>query len=144
MKQVILSVFFLLVCFVSIEAQDEPKVCISQEAANKCATLASELIEARKVIQNFLAERGAKDAQIATLTAMNQGLKEINELSLDIEKAKDRLIAVHLRVIEMYEKLVTTLENRLYGKRKWYDKLFAVLKRMGDILLGVGVGALLK
>lgn len=126
------------------EPTPEPKVCISQEAANKCATIAGELIEARKVIQSFLAERGAKDSQIATLTALNQGLKEINELSLDIEKAKDRLLAVKDKIIEAQEKLIDYMLAQLNKKPSTFQKILAVLKRLGDIAIGVGIGSVLR
>jgi hypothetical protein len=139
MKNILLT---LTICFaaMAVNAQDEPKVCISQEAANKCVTAAAELIEARKVIAEFQKERAATVAEREAAAVLVKGLNDLIAVKDRIDAYKDQAFAMYERVIAMQQGIIADLEKRLAKPKSGFSKFLDALKAVGYILAGVSLG----
>lgn len=120
--------------------QDEPKVCVSQEAANKCVTAAAELIEARKVIEAFQAERAASVAERAAAQTLIKGLNDLIAVKDRIDAYKDQAFAMYERVIAMQQGIIADLEKRLSRPKSAWSRFVDILKNAAVLLAGISLG----
>lgn len=135
------SILVLIFWFAySMTAQDEPKVCISQTAANKCVSAAAELIEARNVIAKFQEERAASIAERAAAKTVIQGLNDLIAVKDRIDAYKDQAFALYERVIAMQKGIIDDLEKRLMKPKSAWQKFVAILKNAAILLAGITLG----
>jgi hypothetical protein len=118
-------------------------VCYDQPTNNRIFQQLSELAAAKDAIAKLLTERGASEVALAQAQKVIEGLNALDAVNGRVVLKHKEMIALQEQVIEMYKKLVTDLEERLNKPRSIWQKIVAVLKRIGDILIGVGIGAAL-
>jgi uncharacterized coiled-coil protein SlyX len=139
-----LGICFLVSAFSMVSVaqtpDDPPKVCISQEAANKCVTAAAELIEARKVIEGFQKERALSIAEREAAAVLVKGLNDLIAVKDRIDQQKDQVIALYEKVIAMQQGIIDQLEKRLNRPKSGFAKFMDALKAVGYILVGVTLG----
>lgn len=144
MKNILLALTFSLTFALTfsgdVRAQDEPKVCISQEAANKCVTVAAELIEARKVIADFQRLDAKSVAEREAAGVLIKGLNDLIAVKDRIETEREKMMALYERVIAMQQGIIDQLEKRLNRPKSGFSKFLDVLKAVGYILAGVSLG----
>lgn len=148
MRKLILAITLSMIFAVSAMGQttDCPSgnVCIPQETANKLLTHANQLIEAKQVIIEFMKERGASDAAIASAVKTIEGWKNLDEVNnMIIVKLKD-VVALYEKVLTMYQGLVENLEKQLNKPQTGWQKFLGILKRAIDILAGAALGRVLN
>ncbi len=132
---------FVIILFCSsLYAQDEPKVCISQAAANKCATIAAELIEARNVIAEYQKKDALTAAERQASQVLIKGLNDLIDVKTRVELEKDKIIEMYAKVVTMYQGIVADLEKRLMKPKSGFQKFMDALKAVGYILAGVSLG----
>lgn len=84
MKQILFTAFLLVLCPLAAFSQEEPKVCLSQSAANVCAANSRELVALREkvaVLESALVE---KDKSIQELKDANH--KNVLDLTTQLNK----------------------------------------------------------
>ena len=124
----------------SYAQDDPPKVCISQEAANKCVTAAAELIEARKVIADFLRERASSVAEREAAGVLIKGLNDLIAVKDRIDAYKDQAFAMYERVIKMQQGIIEDLEKRLSKPKSAWSRFVDILKTAATLLAGISLG----
>lgn len=125
---------------IATHGQDEPKVCISQEAANKCVSAAAELIEARKVIENFMKERAASIAEREAAAVLIKGFNDLIAVKDRIDAYKDQAFEFAQKVIAMQQGIIEQLEKRLNKPRSGFSKFMDALKAVAYIVVGISLG----
>lgn len=138
MKKLLLIILFLGAY--NISAQTEPQVCISQTAANKCATVAAELIEARKVIAEAVLERQLSTVERERAEKVIAGLNELAVVNNKVIASYEKVTSLYKEVIELQQKIILDLEKRLAKPKSAFSKFLTTLKEIGLILAGVIVG----
>lgn len=142
-------VLFLVLLVVSTKAQnatppdapgDAQKVCISQEAADKCVKCAQELTAARDVIAKFQTERSASEAERAAAQALIKGLNDLVAVKDRIAAEKDKVIALYENVVAMYQRIIDGLEKQINKPKSGWQKFLSALKTIGYILAGAALG----
>jgi hypothetical protein len=111
----------------------------TQTLIASCAAAADELIASRKLIDALDAENAALKARLETekqttalLSELNETRRTENEALRSALTAKNDAIAAKDAVIASQDKLIETLKRK--KSSPW--------KRVGDVLIGVGVGVL--
>lgn len=135
------SILVVILWFVySVTAQDAPKVCISQESANKCVSCATELIAARDVIAKFQVERATSLAEREAANTLIKGLNDLIVVKDRIDAYKDQAFALYERVIAMQKGIIDDLEKRLMKPKSAWQKFVAILKNAAILLAGITLG----
>lgn len=137
----IISAVFMLMLFAAVCCgQDEPKVCVSQDAANKCVKAAAELIEARNVISEFQKERAASIAEREKAGVVIAGLNELVVVKDRIIASYEQINALYKSVIELQQGIILKLEERLMKPKSAFSKFLDALKTVAYFLAGAALG----
>lgn len=136
----ILFMFILVIVARATFAQVEPQVCISQSAANKCVTVAAELIEARKVIADYQRLDAKSIAEREAAGVLIKSLNDLIAVKDRIETEREKMMALYERVIAMQQGIIDQLEKRLMKPKSGFSKFLDALKAVGYILAGVSLG----
>ncbi len=104
-----LTISLILLFAASAFAQDEPKICVSQDAINKCASAATELLAARDAISQFTVERTTSIAERTAAAKVIEGLNNLLAIKdrqiaayEQINALKDSVIKLQMEIIEKY------------------------------------------
>lgn len=146
MKKLILGLFLSLVFTINLQAQDCPtgQVCIPQATANKLFDAVTQLTAAQEAITKLTASNSAAQTALDRALSLIEKYKEGDVIDGQLlVKAKD-LAAASDAIAEMWKKYALDLEARLNRPKSTWDKIAGVLKRVGDILAGVALGAVLR
>jgi septal ring factor EnvC (AmiA/AmiB activator) len=113
---------------------------LNSQLVNACAAAADELAASRKLIDALDDENSALNARLETekqttrlLTELNQTRKTESEALRSAIAAKNEALTAKDAVIAVQDKLIETLKRK--KSSPW--------KRLGDLLIGVGLGVLL-
>lgn len=138
----LITIAFLLLFASAAFSQDCPtgKVCLEQETANKLYNVATQLVEAKDVINKMLAERGASDAAIASAMKTIEGWKNLDAINNTIIAKQRDVIALYERTIQLYAGLVDGLEKRLNKPKSSWSRFVDILKNAAILLAGVSLG----
>ncbi len=138
-----LTIPLILLFTVSAFAQDEPKICVSQDAINKCASAATELLAARDAISQFTVERTTSLAERTAAAKVVEGLNNLLAI-------KDRQIAAYEQInllfrqtIELQGQIITRLEDRLNKPKSAFQRLVSILRDLSFVLAGISLGRVL-
>lgn len=139
----LITVFVLLLAVLMVgraQAQDAPKVCVSQEAANKCVAAAAELIEARNVIAEFQKERAASIAEREAANTVIKGLNDLIAVKDRISAEKDKAFELLQKIVTIQQTMIDDLVARLNKPKSGFQRFMDALKTVGYILAGVTLG----
>ncbi len=140
MKKIILILALFFTYNINAQTVDEPKVCISQSAANKCASVAAELIEARDVIVKFSTERATSQVEREKAFKVIEGLNELVVVKDRIIAGYDQINTLYKQVIELQQSIILKLEERIAKPKSAFSKFLTTLKEVALILAGVVLG----
>lgn len=115
-------------------------MCIPQSAANKCASAAAELIEARVVIAEFQKERAASIAEREKAAIVIAGLNELVVVKDRIIAGYEHINTLYKQVIELQQSIILKLEERLAKPKSAFSKFLDALKSVVYILAGAALG----
>lgn len=118
-------------------------VCITQEAANRISADLAELKESRTVIEAFKAERNLNATQQKAADALIASLNNLVAVQTKVITDYDGVLKSMQKVYEAQAILIEKLTTALNKKPSKWSQFLAVLKRVGDIALGIAVGKLL-
>lgn len=138
--KLLLPAFFVVIFSLAVCGQDEPKVCISQDAANKCASAAAELIEARKVIAEFMKERAASIAEREKAAIVIAGLNELVAVKDRIILAQEFVERLYKQVIELQQAIILKYEEKLAKPKSSWSKFLDALKTIATVATGILIG----
>lgn len=140
MKRLTLILVFGLFAVVSLRAQCAPgSVCVPQQTIDRAAQAASELIEARKVIQEFTKERAATDAERAASAKLIDGLNALVTTKDRIETEQNKIIDLYKQTVILQQEIIERLEKRLMAPKSGWNKFTATLEKVALILVGVAL-----
>lgn len=143
MKRIALGIFCVLLFALSANAQCTTQpgfVCISQEAANRAASVVEKYNAALAVIAAFEVERGANATKDAAKDALIAKLREIGEVDNLIHAKEAEMRKLYEQVIAMYQGVVEKLEKRLNAGKSGFAKFMDAVKTIGYILSGIALG----
>lgn len=123
-----------------VSTASDPCVSIHQSTIDRAARAADELIEARNVIAEFTKERAASQAERAAAAKVIEGLNQLVATKDRIEVEQNKIIKLYVDVVAMQQTIIEKLEKRLSAPKSGFQKLLEVLKRVGDIAVGVAIG----
>jgi len=141
MKKLLLAIFLNLVVGVTLGfSQDEPKVCLSQTAINKCASAVAELLEARTVITEFQKERSTSVAEREAAAKVIAGLNDLVIVKDRVIATYEQINALYKQTVEIQSQIIDKLEKRLLKGKSGFERFLDVLKTVGYILAGAALG----
>ena len=118
----------------------DPCVQVNQSLLDRSAKAAAELIEARKVIASFMAERTAWDAE-------RQAAAKLIERLNAVIAAQDRLTDTHNQMLGMWkdlnaekDRLIAKYEVKLNAPKTPWQRFLDALKTVATIAVGIGIG----
>lgn len=139
MKQVLLPAFLFLFAL-AVCGQDPPKVCISQDAANKCVSAAAELTEARLVIAEFQKERALSIAEREKAAVVIAGLNELVVVKDRIIAGYEQMNALLRQAVEWQQEIIKQQAERLLKPKSAFSKLLDAIKTVVYFLAGAAIG----
>ena len=143
--RVIFLVIFSLFFGGAISAQcvsspEDPCVSINQSILDRSAKAAAELIEARKVIAEFLIERSKFDAE-------RRDAERALARAEKVIAAQDQLTATHQQMLALWkdlnaekDRLIEKYEAKLSAGKTPWQKFLDALKTVVTIGVGIGIG----
>lgn len=118
-------------------------VCVPQATIDKAAQAASELMEARKVIQEFTRERAATDAERAASQKLIDGLNSLVATKDRIQTAQNEIIDLYKQVVAMQQGIIERYEKQLSKGKSAWQKFAATLEKVAYLLAGVALAGAL-
>ncbi len=143
MRKLLLAITLTLAICVTAHSQDEPKVCISAESANKCASAVAELLEARTVISEFTVERTTSIAERQAAAKVIEGLNSLLTIKDRQIASYEQINALYRQTIELQSQIITRLEDRLNKPKSAFQKLVGLLRDLSFVLAGISLGRIL-
>ncbi len=140
MKWILILVVLLGASNITAQTIDEPKVCINQSAANSCASAVAQLIEARKAISEFTAERATSLAERQAAAKVIEGLNALNIVKDRVTASYEQINTLYRQAIDLQQTIILNLERQLNKPRSAFDKFISTLKTLAVLLAGVSLG----
>lgn len=116
------------------------KVCLDQTTANRLYDVATQLVEAKDVINKMLTERQASDAAIASALKTIEGWQGLDAINNQIILKQKDVIALYENTLRTYAGLVDSLEKRLNKPKSAWSRFVDILKNAAILLAGVSLG----
>jgi hypothetical protein len=108
---------------------------------NACRAAAEELAQARALIEKLETENKLLYGRLATEANVSAHLQELNEARRGENEALKTTLAAKNETIAAKESLIAAQERSIADLRK---KKSSPWRRVGDILIGIAAGALLR
>lgn len=136
---------FYSICIFALAAgvsgQDAPKVCISQEAANRCSEIADKYKAALATIEAFKIERTASQAALDTRDTLIAKLKDVIAISDQKDAAQAKYNALRDAIDKLKDDLIALQQKQLAKKGSTGFAKF--LKAAQIIYYGLSIALLL-
>lgn len=149
MKRIVLLLVLIGAGWIGSVAQDVAcpppfVICLTQEKANETAARLAELIEARKVITEYIKKDALTAAERDAAQLYVKRLNDLIELDDKVFVLYHKAIEQAHKILDMQSALIEKLIARLDRPKSGWQKFLSALEKVADIALGIVLGRALR
>lgn len=108
--------------------------------SNKAFKLVPEL---QKQVENLLSDKKISDQERQAYIQLKLDLEDVANIRSKIIDQYVKMLEVYDKVIKIQSDLIDKLTSRLNKKKSTFEKIIGILKRIGDVAIGVAIGRIL-